>query len=76
MHWAIEKAEESFCLKLEDRTVRKKTNVRKVSYIAQTNPPPQKKNPASRTWGGDAEQMSGREGQAIVSEGRVGFPWC
>lgn len=49
MHWAIEKAEESFCLKLEDRTVRKKTNVRKVSYIAQTNPPPQKKNPASRT---------------------------
>ena len=36
-HWAIEKAEESFCLKLENTTVwGKKKDMKKVPYVAKT----------------------------------------
>ena len=35
-HWAIEKAEESFCLKLEKRTVWGNKDMKKVPYVAKT----------------------------------------
>lgn len=46
-HWAIEKAEESFCLKLEKRTVWGNKDMKKVPYVAKTKKkkePKQNKN--------------------------------
>lgn len=52
-HWAIEKAEESFCLKLEKRTVWGNKDMKKVPYVAKTKKKKKNQNktktPALRT---------------------------